>query len=82
VVLVAKFWNPEVAGGLYHEYSGFVFFPFAVLTMVAFGNLISRDWKSAGSGIAKKLSAPDAVTPDEISAGSEQKPASPISYDY
>jgi len=84
VVLVAKFWSPEIAGGLYHDYSGFVFFPIAVLAMVGFGNLISRDWSQASARIAKTLTAPDHETPrknvDEVEG--EKKPAGPISYDY
>lgn len=85
VVLVAKWWSPEIAGDLYHDYSGFVFFPFAVLAMVAFGNFISRDWSHAGSRIAKTLAAPDIVRPsheEDSAEEGEKKPASPISYDY
>jgi exosortase len=83
VALVAKWWDPAIAGGLYHEYSGFVFFPFAVLAMVAFGNLVSRDWSSTGSQIAKKLTTPDSAPPPEGEAeAGVRKPASPISYDY
>ena len=87
VVLVAKWWDPKIAGGLYHDYSGFIFFPIAVLAMVSFGNLISRDWNSTGSELAKKLLERDAPPKEkerqeEDSADSERKPASPISYDY
>ncbi|HEY3897095.1 MAG TPA: exosortase/archaeosortase family protein [Chthoniobacter sp.] len=85
VVLVAKWWDPQIAGGLYHEYSGFVFFPIAVLAMVSFGNLLSRDWASVSSDIAKKLSAPEAAPAsknDDIPADDAPKPGSPISYDY
>jgi len=60
VVLVAKWWSPEIAGDLYHDYSGFVFFPIAVIAMAAFGNFISRDWSHARTRIAKTLTAPDA----------------------
>jgi exosortase len=87
VVLVAKFWDPKFAAEKYHDYSGFVFFPFAVLAMVSFGNLVSRDWSSTGSGLAKKLLERDAAPKDngskeDDSADGERKPASPISYDY
>jgi len=84
VVLVAKWWSPEIAGGLYHDYSGFVFFPIAVLAMVGFGNFVSRDWSHTGSRIAKTLNTPDTEhAPQEESDGSgEKKPAGPISYDY
>jgi hypothetical protein len=86
VVLVAKWWDPQIAGDAYHEYSGFVFFPCAVLAMVGFGNLLSRDWSHAGSRIAKTLAAPDVVPKpaeeERRQPADEQKPASPISYDY
>jgi exosortase len=70
VILVAKFINPDLASGLYHDYSGFVFFPFAVATMVAFSNLLNRDW-------AKWLSDPPPSDHDP-----KEKVPSPISYDY
>ena len=44
VILVAKFYDPAFASGLYHDYSGFVFFPIAVAAMVGFGNLLTADW--------------------------------------
>jgi exosortase len=46
IVLVAKFIDPKLAGGIYHEYSGFIFFPIALGAMVLFSRLInfrSRD---------------------------------------
>lgn len=41
VILVAKFINPNLAAGIYHEYSGFVFFPIALLAMVGFSKLVN-----------------------------------------
>jgi exosortase len=41
VILVAKFINPNLAAGIYHEYSGFVFFPIALLAMLGFSKLIN-----------------------------------------
>jgi exosortase len=87
VVLVAKWWDPKIAGGLYHDYSGFIFFPVAVLAMVSFGNLISRDWSSTGSELSKKLLERETAPKDhepkpDDSADDERKPAGPISYDY
>jgi len=41
VILVAKFINPNLAAGIYHEYSGFVFFPIALLAMLLFSKLIN-----------------------------------------
>lgn len=44
VILVAKFINPDLASGIYHEYSGFVFFPIALLAMFLFSKLIDLKW--------------------------------------
>lgn len=44
VVLVAKFINPAWASGIYHDYSGYVFFPIALLAMLAFSKLINLNW--------------------------------------
>jgi exosortase len=41
VILVAKFISPTLAAGIYHEYSGFVFFPIALLAMLLFSKLIN-----------------------------------------
>ena len=41
VILVAKFINPKLAAGIYHEYSGFLFFPIALVAMVLFGKLLN-----------------------------------------
>ena len=81
VVLVAKWWDPQIAGGLYHDYSGFVFFPIAVMAMVGFANLLKRDWSKVGSRVTRTLTAPDTAPAAPAKEG-EEKPASPISYDY
>lgn len=44
VVLVAKFINPKLASGIYHEYSGFVFFPIALIAMFLFSKLLNLKW--------------------------------------
>ena len=82
VVLVAKWYDPEFAGGRFHDYSGFVFFPFAVVAMVAFANLINRDWLGMGSKVAKTLATPDRPPEKSDPQAGHEKPASPISYDY
>jgi exosortase len=82
VVLVAKWYDPGIAGGLYHDYSGFVFFPIAVLAMVGFGNLLNRDWSGMGRHVAQTLAAPDVAPADGAPKAEERKAASPISYDY
>lgn len=47
VILVAKFVNPKLASGIYHEYSGFLFFPIALIAMVLFSKLINLHWGKA-----------------------------------
>ncbi len=50
VVLVAKFIDPKLASGIYHDYSGFVFFPIALMAMVFFSKLLNMgDRKRAAS---------------------------------
>ncbi len=78
VVLFARFINPEIAGGLYHDWSGFIFFPIAVFSMLGVSNLLNRDW----STWIKPEPAPAAAAPlSRASSGEPPKP-SPISYDY
>jgi exosortase len=45
VVLVAKFIDPKLASGIYHDYSGYVFFPIALLAMLGFSKLINTRWR-------------------------------------
>jgi exosortase len=80
VVLFARFIDPKTATGLYHDYSGFVFFPVAVLAMVGVGNLLNRDW----AGLGKKWTA---ATPIPASTNNELLPTEPptekpTTYDY
>jgi exosortase len=44
VILVAKYINPQLAAGIYHEYSGFVFFPIALIAMFLFSKLLNLQW--------------------------------------
>jgi exosortase len=44
IVLVAKFIDPKIATTLYHDYSGFIFFPVAVLAMVTMSNTLEMDF--------------------------------------
>lgn len=71
VVVVARFINEELAGGIYHDYSGFVFFPVAVGAMLGFAKLLNTDWRAV---------AADAVKPERPNPG--RKTRGPISYDY
>jgi exosortase len=97
VVLFARFIDPKTATGLYHDYSGFVFFPVAVLAMVGVGNLLNRDWSAAwqrwttpsappGTAPLPSASATTAVNPaipPASTAASLPKPAEPPkTYDY
>ena len=47
VVLVAKFYDPTIAGGIYHDYSGYLFFPFAIAAMLGCSKLVNIDFKNA-----------------------------------
>lgn len=44
VALVAEAFDPKLALGLYHDYSGYVFFPVAIGLMVALGGLLNMDF--------------------------------------
>ena len=83
VVVFARFIDRDLAAGLYHDYSGFIFFPIAVGAMVAFSNLLNRDWsKVMQAALTPEKTMPGGdASPIEV-AGAEQKPANPISYDY
>ena len=74
VILVAKFYDPEFASGLYHDYSGFVFFPIAVVAMVGFGNLLTADWRS--------LYRRYYLSEDQTIQKAEADRGGKISYDY
>lgn len=81
VVLVAKWYDVKFAATTYHDYSGLlVFFPSAVMAMVAFSNLLNRDWSKLGQ-TDDSLEIRRAGSPN---ANGEEKPKapSPISYDY
>ncbi len=46
IVLVAGTFGEEIATGLYHDYSGYIFFTIAVSLMIGIGNLLSSDFKA------------------------------------
>ena len=81
ILVVAKYINPALAGGLYHDYSGFLFFPIAVMAMTGFSRLVNLDWKK----VSDKWLKNDAKRPDDF-IKEENKPSgksgTPISYDY
>lgn len=77
ILVFAKYISPEIAGGLYHDYSGFLFFPIAVMGMTGFSRLVNMDWS--------KWRKPNGKPPRDF-IQEETKPlaekSSPISYDY
>jgi exosortase/archaeosortase family protein len=75
VILVARFISPKLAGGIYHDYSGFIFFPIAVAAMVSFGNLVNLNFRQLlGPG------TPSGKPPE--GQDSSAKASTSISYDY
>ena len=73
VILVARFYNSDFAGGIYHDYSGFVFFPFALLAMLGMGKLVNIDFK--------KFTAPEQPTGSDGGISGE-KGGGGTTYDY
>jgi exosortase len=49
VILVAKYYDPKVASGIYHDYSGYVFFPIAVLAMLVFSKFVNLNFSKIGT---------------------------------
>ena len=85
VVLFARFLDAKTATGLYHDYSGLVFFPVAVLAMVGFGNMLNRDWSQTFERWfpVKRASAAAPASGDAPSAlPKKPKPKKPLRYDY
>ena len=82
VVIFARFLDPKIATGLYHDWSGFVFFPVAVLAMVGTGNLLDRDWSGVTALFNKKPRSPDDPAAPSPAAEPEKPAKGPISYDY
>src|SRR5581483_2785865 len=68
VILVAKFYDPKIASGIYHDYSGYVFFPFAVLAMLGFSKLVNLNVKHLTMPIDK--------------GGGDGSTRETVSYDY
>ncbi len=83
VILFARFIDPEIAGGIYHDYSGFLFFPIALVAMTSFATLLNLDWNKV-SAKALEREAPVRIADETAQpvGKSDPKPASPISYDY
>ncbi len=57
IIIIAKLGFPEFAGGLYHDYSGFVFFPIAIGFMLLTSKLLNLrvdDVKAKASNLTAK----------------------------
>ncbi len=85
VVVVAGFMDPKIATGLYHDYSGLVFFPVAVAAMAGFGALLNREWGAMfrqwfASHPTKAKAAATSQSPAMPSKS--PKPKKPLRYDY
>lgn len=50
IILIAKMGYPELAGGIYHEYSGFISFPVALGAMLLCHKLLNLRSSGGGSG--------------------------------
>lgn len=50
IIVIAKLGFPGFAGGLYHDYSGFVFFPIALAVMVLTSKLLNLHFKDVKTG--------------------------------
>jgi exosortase len=81
VLIVARFISPELAGGPVHDYSGFIFFPIAVLMMTGFSRLVNLPWKDLIGSLFESEEKPIADFAKE-DVKPETKPGGPISYDY
>ena len=77
VILVAKFISPTFAAKIYHDYSGSIFFPIAVLAMASFAHLVNLDWPAILAGPPEPV--PDAAAAPDSPA---RKAPNPVSYDY
>jgi exosortase len=58
IMLVAQAFGQEVAGGLYHDYSSFIFFPVALLGMVVFAAMLNLDYQQIWRRLMSRSSNP------------------------
>ena len=45
IVLMAKYYDPKVAAGVYHDNSGYLFFPIAIAAMLFFSHLVNLKFR-------------------------------------
>lgn len=81
VILFAKFVSPRIAGGIYHDYSGFIFFPIAVMSMVGFSHFVNLDWAEIFNRRMEPVAAGETL-PEPAGKSDDAKSPSPVSYDY
>ncbi len=62
IIVVAKLGFPKFAGGIYHDWSDWLFFPIAVMSMIGFAKLLKINWRSLPVG--KRLKRKEAVAYD------------------
>ena len=74
MILVARFFDPGIAGGIYHDWSGFVFFPFALLAMLGMSKLINIDFD--------KLAVPEGPGSAGTGGDAAKKGGDSSTYDY
>ena len=97
IILVAKFVNKDLAAGLYHDYSSWIFFAVAVSAMLGCDRLVNLDYAKylkaiqeaaeAGESEETTVEEPDPVSDESGPAEPhETKPGEPHSevrrYDY
>lgn len=61
VVLFAKFIDKDIAAGIYHDYSGFLFFPFAIAAMIGFSKLLNYNFEQVAKNKTKLMGREDAT---------------------
>lgn len=64
IILIARFGYPKLAGGLYHEYSGFISFPLALLAMLFCHKLLNWKPRAAETPPPSPAAPKQAVTYD------------------
>ena len=50
---MAKYYDPKVAAGVYHDNSGYFFFPIAILAMLLFAHLVNLDFRKLAQRFQK-----------------------------
>lgn len=58
IALVAQAFGQEIAVGLYHDYSGYIFFSISIFLMIAIGGLLNADFRRWKMEWKKKLLSP------------------------